>query len=188
MKGNSKKHRVKLVKARVRYLYFEKPEVNGWTTKAQRNANPVNDIQTKIQPEQRQYLSETEDDERMASGWMTVWRLDTGAKAIRKDAVKMVETTVLQLRRYHQGKRRNRGVERAYEELKMYGEEYHFAVIHVDGQRPSVIFIAVDQAGNRRKKDVIGDKKKMRRTQEKFLKQCRKGLPSLNLLCWSRKA
>ncbi len=27
----------------------------------------------------------------MASGWMTVWRLDTGNKAIRKDAVKMVE-------------------------------------------------------------------------------------------------
>ncbi len=27
----------------------------------------------------------------MASRWMTVWRLDTGAKAIRKDAVKMVK-------------------------------------------------------------------------------------------------
>ncbi len=33
---------------------------------------------------------------RMASGWMTVWRLDTGAKAIRKNAVKMVEATVQQ--------------------------------------------------------------------------------------------
>ncbi len=32
--------------------------------------------------------------ERMASGWMTVWRLDEGAKAIPERAVKMVEATV----------------------------------------------------------------------------------------------
>ncbi len=31
--------------------------------------------------------------ERMAGRWMTVWRLDLGAKAFRKDAVKMVEAT-----------------------------------------------------------------------------------------------
>ncbi len=34
--------------------------------------------------------------ERMASGWMTVWRLDR-SKAIPKDAVKMVEATVYNL-------------------------------------------------------------------------------------------
>ncbi len=32
--------------------------------------------------------------ERMASGWMTVWRLDTGELKRSEDAVKMVEATV----------------------------------------------------------------------------------------------
>ncbi len=31
--------------------------------------------------------------ERMASGWMTVWRLIQGAGDLRKDAAKMVEAT-----------------------------------------------------------------------------------------------
>ncbi len=49
---------------------------------------------------------------RMASRWMTVWRLDTGIKAIRKDAVK-VETTV-QLR----GRYRKESEEMQIEALK----------------------------------------------------------------------
>ncbi len=43
--------------------------------------------------------------ERMASGWMTVWRLDGELKAIRKDAVKMVEVQRYNLGAYL-GKRR----------------------------------------------------------------------------------
>ncbi len=79
--------------------------------------------------------------ERMASGWMTVWGwILQGSKAIRKDAVKVVETREQQ-RRYHQGKRNaNRGVERreAYEAKNVWQKKYHFAVIHVDETTPSV--------------------------------------------------
>ncbi len=48
----------------------------------------------------------------MASGWMTVWRLDTGTKAIRKDADKMVGNLRLQgdiARRREECKSRKKG-------------------------------------------------------------------------------
>ncbi len=69
---------------------------------------------------------------------MTVWRgWIQGAKAIWKDAVKMVEAT-----RYSRGdiirkakRNANRGVEEAYEAKEIYGEEYRFAVI-VDETTP----------------------------------------------------
>ncbi len=51
-------------------------------------------------------------------------------------------------------------------------------------QRPICIgdFIAVDKRGNPSAKDVIGDKKKMRRTQEKFLGAMQERVPhSINL-------
>ncbi len=49
--------------------------------------------------------------ERMASGWMTVWRLTQGEL---KDSEKTQSRWYL--RRYH--REENRGVESAYEELK----------------------------------------------------------------------
>ncbi len=89
---------VKLLKAEFDICIFEKHKgVNGWTTKAQRTRT-VNDIQTKISN-----LTKTKDNiflkpkddrtygERVDDRWRLNYR---GAKAIRKDAVKMVETTI----------------------------------------------------------------------------------------------
>ncbi len=52
---------------------------------------------------------------------------------------------------------------------EMYGEEYHFRSDHVDETTPHLRVILLPLTKRkiyRRKKDVIGDKKKMRRTQE----------------------
>ncbi len=73
----------------------------------------------------------------MASGWMTVGGAGYRTKAIRKDAVKMVETTV-------QGDiTKESGREMQIEALKgltrakgSMAREYHFAVIHVDETTP----------------------------------------------------
>ncbi len=60
-----------------------------------------------------------------------------------------------------------------------------FPVIHVDETTPHLHCDgAVDQAGNLSAKDVIVTKE-MRRTQEKFLKQCKKAVPAPNLKCHS---
>ncbi len=132
---------VKVLKP-VRYLCTSKNTKGStdWTTKGTTNANPVNDIQTKISKPDR-----TKDNislkpkmtRRMASGWMTVWRLDTGTKAIRKDAVKMVEATVQLGAISPRRKRRNanRGVERGLRGAKgnVWRREYHFhPVIHMN--------------------------------------------------------
>ncbi len=75
----------------------------------------------------------------MASGWMTVWRLDAGELKDSKDAVKMVEATVQLGGRYHQGKRRNanRGVEKEAYEIKgnVWRREY-FRSDNVDETTP----------------------------------------------------
>ncbi len=112
-------------------------------------------------------------------GWMQ------GAKAIRKDAVKMVETTVQLGGDITKGKRRNanQALKEAYEELKeMYGErEYHFMMIPMNGTTPHLHcdFCAGD------KRESIGERrdrrqKKMRRTQKFLENNARKGA-SLNL-------
>ena len=106
-----------------------------------------------------------------------------GAKAIRKDAVKMVEATV-QLGgdiTKESEETQIEALKEAYEELKeMYGEENIIsAVIHVDETTPHLHcdFVPLTKRGNLSAKDVIGDKKKMRRTQEKFLEAMQERVP-----------
>lgn len=106
-----------------------------------------------------------------------------GTKAIRKDAVKMVEATV-QLGgdiTKESEETQIEALKEAYEELKaMYGEENIIsAVIHVDETTPHLHcdFVPLTKRGNLSAKDVIGDKKKMRRTQEKFLEAMQERVP-----------
>jgi plasmid recombination enzyme len=106
-----------------------------------------------------------------------------GTKAIRKDAVKMVEATV-QLGgdiTKESEETQIEALKEAYEELKeMYGEENIIsAVIHVDETTPHLHcdFVPLTKRGNLSAKDVIGNKKKMRRTQEKFLEAMQERVP-----------
>lgn len=115
-------------------------------------------------------------DDRLEAGYR-------GAKAIRKDAVKMVEATV-QLGgdiTKESEETQIEALKEAYEELKeMYGEENIIsAVIHVDETTPHLHcdFVPLTKRGNLSAKDVIGDKKKMRRTQEKFLEAMQERVP-----------
>ncbi len=76
---------------------------------------PVNDYSNKniARLNEHKYLSETgKMTERMASGWMTVWRLDTGgAKKRFERRSQDGGSNGANLGRYHQGKRRmQRGV------------------------------------------------------------------------------
>ena len=106
-----------------------------------------------------------------------------GTKAVRKDAVKIVEATV-QLGgdiTKESEEMQIEALKEAYEELKeMYGEENIIsAVIHVDETTPHLHcdFVPLTKRGNLSAKDVIGDKKKMRRTQEKFLEAMQERVP-----------
>lgn len=115
-------------------------------------------------------------DDRLEAGYR-------GTKAVRKDAVKMVEATV-QLGGDITKESEETQIEvlkQAYEELKeMYGEENIIsAVIHVDETTPHLHcdFVPLTKRGNLSAKDVIGDKKKMRRTQEKFLEAMQERVP-----------
>ena len=115
-------------------------------------------------------------DDRLEAGYR-------GAKAIRKDAVKMVEATV-QLGgdiTKESEEMQIEALKEAYEEIKeMYGEENIIsAVIHVDETTPHLHcdFVPLTKRGNLSAKDVIGDKKKMRRTQEKFLEAMQERVP-----------
>ena len=106
-----------------------------------------------------------------------------GTKAVRKDAVKMVEATV-QLGgdiTKESEETQIEALKEAYEELKeMYGEENIIsAVIHVDETTPHLHcdFVPLTKRGNLSAKDVIGDKKKMRRTQEKFREAMQERVP-----------
>ena len=115
-------------------------------------------------------------DDRLEAGYR-------GTKAVRKDAVKMVEATV-QLGgdiTKESEETQIEALKEAYEELKeMYGEENIIsAVIHVDETTPHLHcdFVPLTKRGNLSAKDVIGDKKKMRRTQEKFLEAMQERVP-----------
>lgn len=115
-------------------------------------------------------------DDRLEAGYR-------GTKAIRKDAVKMVEATV-QLGgdiTKESEETQIEALKEAYEELKeMYGEDNIIsAVIHVDETTPHLHcdFVPLTKRGNLSAKDVIGDKKKMRRTQEKFLEAMQERVP-----------
>ena len=115
-------------------------------------------------------------DDRLEAGYR-------GTKAIRKDAVKMVEATV-QLGgdiTKESEEMQIEALKEAYEQLKeMYGEENIIsAVIHVDETTPHLHcdFVPLTKRGNLSAKDVIGDKKKMRRTQEKFLEAMQERVP-----------
>lgn len=106
-----------------------------------------------------------------------------GTKAVRKDAVKMVEATV-QLGgdiTKESEEMQIEALKEAYEEIKeMYGEDNIIsAVIHVDETTPHLHcdFVPLTKRGNLSAKDVIGDKKKMRRTQEKFLEAMQERVP-----------
>ncbi len=57
-------------------MHFETQGVNG-RTKGTTNANPVNDTKQKYRLTERDNILKPKDNDHM-SGWMTVWRLDTG--------------------------------------------------------------------------------------------------------------
>lgn len=107
-----------------------------------------------------------------------------GKRAVRKDAVKMVEFTV-QLG----GDISTKGTEDdqvevllgAYEELKtMYGAtNIVSAVIHLDESTPHLHFdfVPLTQSGKLSAKEVLGDKNKMRKTQADFLKAMQERSP-----------
>ncbi len=76
----------------------------------------------------------------MASGWMTVWRLDTGElKRFGKDAVKMVEATVQLGAISRKAKKCNRGVEDGAK--RKWLAKRILAVIHVSISTPICIVI-----------------------------------------------
>ncbi len=88
---------VKLLKQSSISLHFAPKGVNGWTTKAyNEHWSQSSNIQTNIKPDRtKDNIFLKPDQANMASGWMTVWRLDTGSlKRFGRNAVKMVETTV----------------------------------------------------------------------------------------------
>ncbi len=90
-----------------------------------------------------------------------------GSKATWKDAVKMV--AMVQLSDItKESEEMQRGVEReAYEELKeMYGEGISFPQGSTTTTPICIVIFVPLTMGNLSAKDVIGDKKKMRRTQE----------------------
>ncbi len=80
------------------------------------NANPVNDIQTKIssltRPKDNIFLKPKDDRTYGGGGWMTVGGWIQGAKAVRKGTSQDGGSNGTTWGRYHQGKRRNanRGV------------------------------------------------------------------------------
>ncbi len=140
------------------------------------NANPVNDIQTKYRFDRTkaQYLRNRKMIlERMASGRFGGW---IQAKAIRKTQSRWWKQRY-NLGRYHREKKCKSSKKEAIEELKeMYGEENIISQIHADETTPHLHcdFVPLTKGEFHRRKD-DRRQKKMRRTQEKFLKQCKKG-------------
>ena len=115
-------------------------------------------------------------DDRLKEGY-------TGKKAIRKDAVDMVEVTFQlggDITRLSEEKQVE-AIKEAFEELKeMYGEENIIsAVIHVDETTPHLHmdFVPLTPDGKLSAKSVIGDKAKMRKTQERFLERMQERCP-----------
>lgn len=108
----------------------------------------------------------------------------TGKKAIRKDAVRMVGTTVQIGGGISERATETEQVEflkTAFEWLKHeYGEENIVsAVIHLDETTPHLHFDFVPlKNGKLSAKDVIGDKIKLKKTQEKFLNDMQELEPS----------
>ncbi len=87
----------KLLKQSSISLHFENTRGQRVDYKGTTNANPVNDVQTKYQfrPNEDIIFLKPKDDRTYGERWTTVWRLEGGgAKAIRKDAVKMSRPTV----------------------------------------------------------------------------------------------
>ncbi len=82
---------VKLLKQSSISLHFGSLRVNGWTTKAQTFKQNIKSL-----TERKDNIFLKPNDRTYASGWMTVWRLDTEElKRFGKTLpVKMVETTV----------------------------------------------------------------------------------------------
>lgn len=115
-------------------------------------------------------------DDRLKEGY-------TGKKAIRKDAVDMVEVTFQlggDITRLSEEKQVE-VIKEAFEELKeMYGEENIIsAVIHVDETTPHLHmdFVPLTPDGKLSAKSVIGDKGKLRKTQERFLERMQERCP-----------
>ncbi len=122
---------VKLL-SRVRYLCAKNKGLGGLQKHNEREPGQRHSNKN-IKPDERKTISFWNRErwpERMASGWMTVWR-GQGAKAIRKDA-EDGGNNIFNLGRYHQGKRRNTKIWRGNTRLKeMYGES-HFLYWSID--------------------------------------------------------
>ncbi len=162
---------VKLLKQSSIFFALRKTQGQRVDYKGTTNANPVNDIQ------KQNYQAWTERDnifsgnrkmtERMASGWTTVWRLDTGELNDSERRSQDAEATVqLSDITKESEEMQIEALKEAYEELKGkcgYEGNIISAVIHVDETTPHLHFqgfCAVDQAGNLSAKDVIATKRK----------------------------
>ncbi len=106
----------------------------------------------------------------MASGWMTVWRLDTGASD-SKERDQMVETVQLGGDITKMKEIQIRRLEKRLTRLKEMWRRI-ISAVHVDRQRPICIVILCPLTKrNLSAKDVIGDKRKCAGRKRNFLKQ-----------------
>ncbi len=165
----------------------------GGPTKAQWRERTVNDIQTKISKPNEKTISfwNRKIDRTLWRANWTVWRLDTGAKAIRKDAVRWWK------QRYNLGgdiarkaKKYQIGALKENTRAKeMYGERISFRSDPRNETTPhlSVILCPLTKRGNLSAERRDRRQKKCRRTQEKFLEAIRKGC-LVTKYVWSRKA
>ena len=107
-------------------------------------------------------------------------------KGIRSDAIKLIEATVQLGGEIGQADEWKQilVLEHAYEELKkIYGEENIVsAVIHVDETTPHLHmdFVPLTKDGRLSARDVLGNKGKMKKTQENYLKSMQERFPELN--------
>lgn len=107
-------------------------------------------------------------------------------KGIRSDAIKLIEATVQLGGEIGQADEWKQilVLEHAFEELKkVYGEENIVsAVIHVDETTPHLHmdFVPLTKDGRLSARDVLGNKGKMKKTQENYLKSMQERFPELN--------
>lgn len=107
-------------------------------------------------------------------------------KGIRSDAIKLIEATVQLGGEIGQADEWKQilVLEHAFEELKkIYGEENIVsAVIHVDETTPHLHmdFVPLTKDGRLSARDVLGNKGKMKKTQENYLKSMQERFPELN--------
>ncbi len=185
---------VKLLKQSSISLHFEKHKVNGdYSVQLNRNPNSIHYSKTKNTQASTRTVTisfwNRKMTERMASGWMTVWRLGCRLKWL-KDAVKMVGSTVqLGVISLRKAKKCKWGVERGYEETKeaVVAKRISFPQWPRNETTPpfALWFVLLTKRGLHLEKDVIGDEKKWRIMQESFCTQVAHEKRNYTSLCSS---